>query len=169
MSTFEKALKFTLQWEGGYSNHEADKGGATMQGITQLNYHRYLTGRGIAPRSVREIKPTEVRDIYCQMFWNPIHASALPPKLGIAYFDWAVNTGPTRAVKHLQACLGVKADGEIGPITLKAMAGAKSEVLTCFLARREAFYREIGQGKQKVFLKGWMNRLEALKSYLEEL
>ena len=33
--SFNRAISFTLKWEGGYVNHPADKGGATNRGITQ--------------------------------------------------------------------------------------------------------------------------------------
>ena len=169
MSGFDKALKFTLKWEGGYSNHPADKGGATNFGVTQKTYDSFRDKSRISRRSVREIVPTEVSEIYCSMFWNPIYAGALPEKIAIAYFDWAVNTGTSRAIKHLQGCLQVAEDGLIGPITLKAMARSHSGTLESFLLKREAFYRTIGKGKQAVFLKGWLNRLASLREYLGSL
>ena len=33
--TFQKALAFTLKWEGGYSNNHNDKGGETRYGISK--------------------------------------------------------------------------------------------------------------------------------------
>jgi hypothetical protein len=41
--------------------------------------------------------------------------------LGLALFDFAVNSGVARAAKTLQAILGVKRDGMVGPITLRAL------------------------------------------------
>ena len=35
---FEDALKFVLKWEGGFTNHPKDPGGATNKGITQKVY-----------------------------------------------------------------------------------------------------------------------------------
>jgi lysozyme family protein len=32
-------------------------------------------------------------------------------------FDMAVNSGPARAVRTLQGCLGVTSDGAFGPLT----------------------------------------------------
>ncbi len=166
INSFEKALQFTLKWEGGYSDHPEDTGGPTNFGITQATYDEFRKQAGLKLQSVRLIHELEAKQIYLNFFWNPIYAGALPEKLAIAYFDWAVNTGPNRAIKHLQGCLGVAQDGVIGPITLKAMGRAGVDVLSCFLAKREAYYRQIGKGKNKVFLKGWLNRLEDLKKYL---
>jgi len=33
--TLKEALKFTLKWEGGFSNDPVDPGGATNRGIIQ--------------------------------------------------------------------------------------------------------------------------------------
>ncbi|HCU24354.1 MAG TPA: peptidoglycan-binding protein, partial [Deltaproteobacteria bacterium] len=82
---------------------------------------------------------------------------------------WAVNTGPVRAIRHLQGCLSVAQDGIIGPVTRERMAVAGDDVLDCFLKRREIFYKSQPKKKKDVFLKGWMNRLEALGEYLSEL
>ena len=112
------------------------------------------------------ITDPEVAEIYKDMYWRAVRGSELPPKLGISVFDWAVNTGPDRAIKHLQQCLGVKADGIIGPVTLGKAWENEAKVLVCYLAKREAFYRRLGTGKRAVFLKGWLNRLKALREFL---
>ena len=44
----------------------------------------------------------------------------MPPGLDLAVFDLAVHSGPLRAVRLLQAVLGVEADGIVGPVTLGA-------------------------------------------------
>lgn len=167
MDTFEKALEFTLRWEGGYANHPADPGGATNYGVTQRVYDHFRQLSGLPARRVRDIESHEVREIYRQHYWEPIMAHLLPEPLAIACFDWAVNAGPRRAIEHLQECLGVSVDGIIGPRTMAGMQSAGRETLWCFLQRREDFYRRIGRGPKRVFLKGWLNRLNDLRGYLE--
>lgn len=53
MESFKKALKFTLQWEGGYVNHPADPGCETNFGVTHVVYQQYRKSSGKLPQSVR--------------------------------------------------------------------------------------------------------------------
>jgi lysozyme family protein len=76
-------------------------------------------------------------------------------------FDMAVNSGPARAVRTLQACLGVAADGAFGPLTRTALTVAEPRTLIRRFAReREAFFRSLGAFD--VFGRGWLRRLAAV-------
>ena len=57
----------------------------------------------------------------------------------------------------------VKEDGVMGPITLKAANDCSKNQLKMFLNIRERFYKK--QNKP-MFLRGWLNRLNALRDYL---
>jgi hypothetical protein len=46
--TFDDALAFVLDWEGGYSNNPNDHGGSTYKGITQSEYSSYRIAKGLA-------------------------------------------------------------------------------------------------------------------------
>jgi lysozyme family protein len=50
-----KTLAKVLVHEGGYVNHPVDPGGPTNQGVTQRVYEGYRKGKGLAPRSVKNI------------------------------------------------------------------------------------------------------------------
>lgn len=145
--TFEKALKFTLQWEGGYVNHPNDSGGPTNKGITQKTYDAYRRGDSLPIQSVQKIEDYEISDIYYSLYWLPISIFDASPKLAIAAFDFAVHSGVARATKLLQ------------------------EVTTHeeLLSKREEYLKTIGVGKNAIFLKGWLNRINALRKYLEEV
>ena len=168
---FSTALEFVLRWEGGYANHPSDKGGETNFGVTSAVYKHYRIKSGLAQRSVRLISPLEVRQIYHQNYWFAAHCSLLPSKLALCHFDWAVNAGTSRAIKTLQQVVGVTADGIIGPVTKKAFTSALAthkENTLCdrYNAVRESCYRRWGVGSQVVFLKGWLNRLNALRAFI---
>lgn len=171
MSNFDKALKFTLRWEGGYSNHPADKGGETNFGITHTTYNNYRQSKGLPMRSVRLIDSQEVADIYKWRYWQPAGCELLPPHLAMCHFDWAVNAGVNRAVRTLQQVVGTTSDGIIGPKTKAAIANAvlaKKEAALChtYCAVRESLYTRWATGDQRVFFQGWMNRLNALRKEL---
>lgn len=169
MNAFESALKFTLQWEGGYSNHPADRGGETNYGVTHAVYTQYRKSKGLPPSSVRLISSIEVSEIYLQNYWIPSGCDLLPPNLALCQFDWAVNAGCDRAIKTLQQVINTNPDGIIGPDTKSALSSALkargvASLVNNYLAAREACYRRWGVGNQVVFLKGWLNRLADVRA-----
>lgn len=103
---FERALAFVLRWEGGYSDHPDDPGGATNYGITQATYDVWRRSNGLPTRPVREISMDEVRAIYRTRYWEPIRGDELPPPLALATFDLAVNSGVGLARKALREAGG---------------------------------------------------------------
>ena len=167
---YEKAINFMLQWEGGYVNHPNDKGGATNKGVTTATYNAYRDSKNLSRQSVRYITDAEVAEIYRTRYWDASKCNVIAERSGnlaIAHFDWAVNAGVSRAVSTLQGCLETTPDGIWGKITQYAWETCNpSEVLNCYLQRREYLYRVWGQGSQAVFLTGWINRLNSLKQEL---
>lgn len=146
MDTFEKALKFTLQWEGGYVNHPNDKGGPTNMGITQRTYDQYRARQKLGPKTVKEILEGEVEDIYRKEYWDRIAGDDYMKDFAIAAFDFAVNSGVERAKRFIN----------------------KYGDLNKFISAREDFLKSIGVGKNAVFLKGWLNRINALRKYIRD-
>jgi lysozyme family protein len=104
---FETALKFTLQWEGGFANDPRDPGGATNMGITIATLSHEL-GRPATIGEVIDLSRTaagraRVADIYRKKYWNTIGGNRLPPGIDLLAFDIAVNSGPGRALQWLDA------------------------------------------------------------------
>lgn len=161
---YKKALDFVLKWEGKFSNHPDDPGGATNFGITQRTYDVYRTKLKRTLQSVKKINSLEVVDIYDDFFWEKIKGDELPENIAMALFDWAVNTGVRRAIRHLQLVLMVKEDGVMGPITIKSAKEMSKNQLKLFLDVRERFYKK--QNKP-MFLRGWLNRLNNLRDLLK--
>lgn len=164
---YAQALRFVLRWEGGYVNDPDDPGGATNKGITQAVYNAYLAARGRPPRSVRLITDEEVEAIYRQSYWQAAHCPDLPRVLAIAQFDTAVNMGVGRAIEFLQRSLGVAADRRYGPQTDAAVKRCDpSRTLAKYLSLREQHYRRLARRGMQKFLKGWLNRIRALRALL---
>ena len=104
--------------------------------------------------------------IYETGYWVPPRCDLLPGGLDLAQFDTAVNMGPSRAIRFLQTALGCGIDGDFGPTTRKAAASCDlGSAVATYCNTREAFYRQrvVDRPDQQVFLKGWMNRLNALR------
>ncbi len=124
MTRFEECLAEVLRHEGGYVDHPSDPGGATNMGITRKTLARW---RRVSPwwqlpkEDVRTLKRTEAARIYRSLYWDRCRADLLAPGLDLAVFDFAVNSGPQRAIQYLQTLLGTRADGIVGPLTLTAL------------------------------------------------
>lgn len=168
--SFTKALQFIAKWEGGFSDHKSDRGGATNFGVTQATYDRYRKNSGLPLQPVKFIHESEVQAIYKLYYWMQVKGDAFEYPLALCLFDAAVQHGAGRSVRWLQEIVGAKQDGDIGQVTFANVSGYKfkfgdHELLRALLNRREDFYREIvdNDASQAVFLKGWMNRLNDLR------
>jgi lysozyme family protein len=163
------ALPFVLRWEGGYVNHPNDRGGPTNKGVTQKVYDGYRARHGLAARDVKLLEDVELRDIYEAGYWLPPRCDVLDQEFAQVHFDTAVNMGPGRAVRFLQSAVGCGVDGNIGPKTLQAVQACDAgSAIEAYCNRREQFYRDlVGRDpSQQVFMKGWMNRLNALRKQI---
>jgi lysozyme family protein len=165
-AAFDESLPFVLRWEGGYVNHPADPGGATNKGVTQRVYDEWRRRQGEVPRDVRQITDAEVDTIYEADYWVPPRCDLLASQLDLVQFDTAVNMGVGRAVRFLQQAVGCGVDGDFGPATQKAATACDlGSTIVAYCDIREAFYRNLAERKpqMQVFLKGWLNRLNALR------
>lgn len=145
----EQALEILLKHEGGYSDHPSDPGGATMYGITErvARQHGYQGHMRDLPLSV-------ATTIYRKQYWGMIKADQLPDNLRFHVFDAAVNSGNVQAIKWLQQCAGVKIDGIIGPVTIKASASVSPAK---YSAVRLRFMTDLKTWP--TFGKGWARRI----------
>ena len=105
---FETCLAHVLRHEGGYVDHPSDPGGATNMGITRktLAHWRNVSPWTDLPKlEVQKLTHGEAGLIYRALYWNACRAGDLPDGVDLAVFDFAVNSGPDRAVRTLQARL----------------------------------------------------------------
>jgi len=163
---FEQSIPFVLRWEGGFVDHPADPGGRTNQGITQQVYDRWRARQGLPARDVKLVDQGEVHAIYEADYWVPPRCDLLQSPLELVQFDTAVNMGVGRAVRLLQRCVGCGVDGDFGPQTERAVASCDAgDAVRRYCDAREAYYRNLAEKRPdlKVFLKGWLNRLNALR------
>jgi len=162
MSNFDTCLAETLKWEGGWSNHKDDPGGPTMRGVIQRVYDAWRKRNNLPKRSVRQIEEAELQAIYRENYWQLVRGDELPPGVDLCVFDYGVNSGPSRSISHLQEVLGVKVDGNMGPVTLDAINAADPvEIVSKLCARRRKFLRQIRT--YHVFGKGWERRVDGVE------
>ena len=133
--------------EGDYSDHPADRGGATRFGISEAVARADgYTG------PMRRLPLERAEAIYRRLYWiapGLEGVAALAPRLAGELFDTGVNMGTAVAATFLQRALNalnrgardypdLAADGRIGPATLAAL---------------RAFLRHRGTGGEIVLLK----------------
>jgi len=107
---------------------------------------------------MRALTPEQVAPMYKAKYWDACKCDDLPRGVDYAVFDAAVNVGPRRAAKLLQAALGVTADGSIGRATIAAATAADpSDLIEIFSYEKEAFYQSLPTFD--TFGRGWFNRV----------
>lgn len=158
---FSDALKRVLVHEGGWSDHPADPGGATMKGVTLANFRRFVKPDA-TKADLRKITDAQIAVVYRRYYWDVVLGAELPAGVDYAVFDFAVNSGPSRAAKYLQSIVGAVQDGKIGPATLKAVRARKPENVVAQLCdARLAFCR--GLKTWPVFGAGWGRRIAEVR------
>ena len=170
--TLKEALVFTLAWEGGYTNHPLDPGGATNYGVIQSRYDEYRKFKGLAKQSVKFITKSEYEEIYDKYYWDPVRAQYVSGPLGLALFDTAVNLGVGGCISRLQASLKVPITGkwtkEISDVIHSSDQTAVA-INICKLRIAKRYARVKQNSTQRVFLRGWLNRDNALMKKVKSL
>lgn len=160
---FEIAMKFVREAEGGLYNHPNDPAGLTNMGITQRDYPLL---------DIKNLTREQADEIFWQDYWLKSAASLVPFPAYISYFDSCVNTGRTQANKFLQRVVGATADGIVGPYTRSLMSKKDpKDVAFGIIDQRQSFYNNLCEKRPKlaVFKKGWTNRNNNLRDYIQNL
>lgn len=153
--TFDRALGFVLEREGGLVNNPSDPGGLTKWGISKRSY---------PDLDIENLTREQAAEIYKKDYWARCRCDDLPGPVAFVVFDEAVNQGPGAAIKDLQKALGVSADGVIGPMTMKAVEGMSTyDLLEGLVAERMFRYVTTLNSSPWLykFAKGWVNRCVA--------
>ena len=175
---FPPSLAFVLRHEcvyaPGHDNDLAfvipeyvpgDTGGCTKFGIDAASHP------GVDIPNLTLVQATA---IYRDCEWAHCRCDALPAHLDTAIFDCAVNNGEAVAAILLQRAIidcgtEIAADGEIGPQTLHLASLANGPaLLRRHLQLRRQRYADIvlHNPRDAKFLKGWLNRVNDLETFL---
>jgi len=154
---FEQSLALVLKHEGGWVDDPHDPGGETMMGVTKKVWEEWV-GHPVPPGSMKSLTVADVAPVYRKNYWDKVKGDDLPDGVDYAVFDYAVNSGTGRAAKQLQSCLGVTADGAIGPKTVAAaQATDPVALIKCICDNRLAFLQKLPTWGR--FGKGWGRRV----------
>jgi len=154
---FDKALAAVLVHEGGYVFNPKDPGGETNLGCTKAVWEEHC-GHPVDTKTMKALTPADVAPLYKRKYWDKVQGDELPSGVDYVVFDAAINSGPGRAAKWLQACVGVDPDGGIGPKTLAAVRAFNAKALVDdFGKRRLSFMMDLPTWP--TFGKGWSRRV----------
>ena len=123
---FDQAFDLLITHEGGYANRpfSDDPGGSTMYGVTE----KVARANGYTGQ-MQDLTLDFAKSVYRKQYWDACQCDAMPDAIRYPLFDAAVNSGVGQAIKWLQACVGVKVDGGIGPITRQAVNMASPQIV----------------------------------------
>ena len=175
----DRLIDAVIDREGGFSDHPADRGGATKFGIT-IGVAR---ANGYAG-DMRHLPRAQAAAIYRRIYWlRPQfdRVAARAPIIAAELFDTGINMGPGVATGFLQRALNalnrggadypdVALDSLIGPRTLSALdgflrhRGAAGErvLLKAIEALQGERYLHLAEARpaNEAFLYGWLaNRI----------
>lgn len=180
---FESAMKYVSAVEGGANftvvngkpvlkpSSRSDTGGPTKYGITWGTLGKAYSDGIVEHNDITRLTKEEATAIYRANYWIPCKADKMKWGLCLVHYDCAVNCGIVGAGRQLQKALnalgaGLAVDGSVGPKTLAAIEQYDTNRLVKkYIEVREAYYRGIvsRNPRQKVFLNGWLRRLETIR------
>ncbi|WP_353475500.1 glycosyl hydrolase 108 family protein [Salipiger sp. H15] len=166
-ATFDTCQPWLLIHKGGFVNHPKDPGVATNQGITQRTYDAWRKVMGLPARDVRLLEARERDAIYREQYWEKVWGDKLPAGVDYALYDFAVNSGPARAVRFVQELVGTEADGVMGVRTLAAILERDpAQLVVALCSRRLRWMRTLSTFA--TFGTGWTRRVMGAHEGVQE-
>jgi len=161
IDTVDMWLGRIFEHEKGFTDSRADPGNWTggKVGVGELKG----TNWGIAANTyghldIKNLTRKQAAGIYEKDFLIPLKADHYDDGVAFQMLDFAVNSGPHRALRSIQRAINVKDDGLIGPITLARLRTySESDLIMLILAERIDFIT--GLSNWDVHGKGWARRI----------
>lgn len=163
--TINAALDKVQAIEGGLVNDPVDPGGLTNRGVT-LKFLQSVRPEA-TEKDLRALTAEDARGLFRQEFVDKVGIDRLPDRVQAEAIGLAINAGPARAIRVLQAAAGAKDDGKVGPKTIEALKGLTDAQVK---AAVDDYYISLVERKPELskFLRGWLNRSASLASVPED-
>lgn len=172
-SRFKKALAYTFQNEGGFSNVKEDRGGPTNFGITIHDLERWR-GKKLTAEQVKSMTREEAEKIYEAWYWKPLSLDEIEDEnVAIALFDRGVLNGLTGVSRHVRVVCGEQEKGmgdtaHFRPLIKEVNSMNPVQFVMRLADRCDAKHRATvaAAPDQKRFLLGWLNRVNRMRRVL---
>jgi lysozyme family protein len=172
MANYKNIIPFIQKWEGGKSSDTRDKAASssvngvhTNKGITWATFQQVFGSSEDAKRRFLAMAQTDWEKIFKGLFWDTIKGDEInSQRIADVLVNWAWGSGTATPVKALQTILKVKADGVVGPATIKALnASNEADTFKKLQAANRRFFAKLGAKPEYAWAsKGWENRLDDL-------
>lgn len=165
MANVKYLVPFILAWEGGFVDDPLDQGGATNKGVT-IETFRQVFGQERTVEELKHITDEQWMTILKRYYWDRWKADEIENQsIANILVDWVWASGKWGVI-FPQQILDVIADGVVGDKTINALNRYdQEELFKKIVFERKAFVARIVNRKpsQVRFIKGWLNRINALK------
>ena len=135
-----------------------------MKGVTLETFRAFKSNPHLSKEDLKNISDEDLSTLYKKKYWDAVRADELKSGVDYCVFDVAVNSGPGRAIKFLQSCVGVTPDGGFGPATMAAVVKAQEDpakLIELYCAKRLEFLQSLKTFE--TFGKGWSRRVAEVK------
>ncbi len=165
-AVFLAVINIVLGHEGGLSLVASDPGNWTSGAVGrgELKGTKWgLSAAAYPTLAISTLSRDQAIAIYYALYWQRTSCGDVPAPLALFVMDAAVNNGVGRAVRWLQAAVGVVPDGVFGTTTERALASALlapsglDTVCAEFQAQRLVFMAVLPTWR--AFGLGWARRL----------
>lgn len=163
---YSRALELVLAHEGGVrlSLDPQDPGNWTggRIGAGELRGTKFGISAAAYPRlDIANLTEDAAAAIYRRDYWDACRCEEMPWPVALVIFDAAVNQGPGTARRLLQACVGVRQDGDLGPRSMAAMEAMPPLALAREI-QAQRLLRYTGTAGWSRFGLGWTRRAFAI-------
>ncbi|WP_281556843.1 glycosyl hydrolase 108 family protein [Thalassomonas sp. RHCl1] len=172
MADFDTAFELTMAAEGGYVHDPDDPGGETYKGVARARNPKWPGWKEIDLLKKSDDFPenldahlalqSQIKNLYKSNYWDKISGDDIAEQdIAASIFDFAVNAGPKTSAKLAQVTVGAKADGIVGPKTLKKInADDKRAFLAVFALAKIGRYVDICEKRKtsRKYFFGWVRR-----------
>ncbi|UVK45353.1 secretion activator protein [Mesorhizobium sp. AR07] len=148
-SNFAAALAITLAYEGGYSTIRSDPGNWTggKVGSGMLKGTKYGIAASAHPDlDIKSLTLADAGKIYKPQYWDKVSGDRLASGVDLVTWDYAVNSGPSRAWSVLLASIG----------------GSDVQTVQRVCAKRLGFLQSLAIWK--TFKGGWSSRVASVEA-----
>ena len=147
--------------EGGFSDDPKDPGNWTggKIGVGLLKGTKWgIAANTYGHLDIPNLTVADAAKIYRTDFLGLLGADRYEDGVAFQLLDFAVNSGPRRALIEVQKAVGVAADGKVGPVTLAALERrSESDLIMLTLAQRIDFLTARDNWPDAG--RGWMRRI----------